>query len=183
MALLADITAESDLRQESFRDQMRHVAHADFIGRVTVANIADIVNTDEYTFSPDSQQLLRIVPVTKMADRNSVGRHIFFPEQRDLFHREFAEMRGVRHHACAGPPVRPRRRTKYSFFGRRNVLAFGPDLADDAGPDVGTVGAPHDVGDDQICKTIRIALINVRRIYAFAVPARTHDDPNTCGLR
>src|SRR5438132_5691555 len=174
MALLTDITAENNLRQESFRDQKRYVAHADFIGRVTVANIADVINTDKYTFSGDSQQLFRIVPVTKMADRDAVGGHVFFPEQRDLFHGELAEVRGVRHYACAGTPLRTGRRAKYAFLGRRNVLALGPDLADDARPDIGTVGAPHKVSDNQIRKIIRIALMNKRRIYTLAIPAGAH---------
>jgi hypothetical protein len=59
------------------------------------------------------------------------------------------------------------------------MLALGPDLPDDAGPDSGTVGAPHDIGDDQIGKSIRIALINERRIYRLAVPAGAHDDADT----
>src|SRR6266550_1464091 len=114
-----------------------------------------------------------------MADRNAIGPYVFFPEQRDLFHRELAEVCGVRHHACAGPALRTRRRAKYAFLGRRNVLALSPDLTDDAGPDIGTVGATHNVGDDQICKIVGIALMNKRRIYALAVPAGTHDDPDT----
>src|SRR5579872_923222 len=183
MALLTDIAAENNLRQEPFRDQKRYVAHADFIGRVTVAYIADIINANEYTFSSDSQQLLGIVTVTKMADRDSVGRDIFFPQQRDLFHRKLAEMRGVRHYACAGPPLRPRRCTKYAFLSRRNVFALCPDLANDAGPDTGTVGAVIDLADNQIRKFICIALINERRIYALAVPSGAHDDPDTCSFR
>src|SRR5437868_14589704 len=123
MTFLTDITAENYLRQETLGDQKRNVAHANFIGRITVAKITNIIDAEEYTFPGNSHQLRRIVPVAKMADRNSVGRHVFFPEQCDLFHRELAEMSGVCHHACAGPLVGSRRSAKYAFLGRSNMLA------------------------------------------------------------
>ena len=63
MALLTNITAENHLSQETFADEKGYVSHTNFILRVTVANIADIINTEKYTFPRDSQQLRGIVPI------------------------------------------------------------------------------------------------------------------------
>ena len=70
---------------------------------------------------------------------------------------------------------RARRASQHLFLGRREVLA-DPDLADDAGADLGLVLREAAVPSDRLGDRFDAHVLHVRRMRRFEVEARAHHD-------
>src|SRR5579859_786827 len=97
MALHANVPAQQNLSQVAFANDRVHIAGSDFVTRVAVSHVADVIDAEVHALTRDSEHMRALEAIPEMADHDPWGSNTFLPKQGDLLERQFAEMSGVRH--------------------------------------------------------------------------------------